>query len=149
MGDARDADFWSTVASHPEVAPHVTLGQSVDVGRLVQHPLVEPYRYDHGGFLLVRLDSLGRCYELHTLFTPEAWGRAVNVAAKDMFRKVFRHADVVMTHEVEGWWRSRPPKSFGFSRASDFRAAPYGVALSTWVLTKAAWEASPAARKVG
>jgi hypothetical protein len=147
MLDARDPVFWEAIASHPEVWPHVSLGQQIDVGRFVQNHLVTPFRYDGGGFLLVRLDALGRVYELHTMFTPDAWGRAVNVAAKAMFRQMFAHADVIVTHEAEGWWRSRPPKSFGFVRASDFRPTPYGKALSTWVLTKSAWDASPAARK--
>lgn len=147
MIDARDPDFWNEVASHPEVGPHVSLGTRIDVGQIAQSPLVTPFRHDHGGFLLVRLDAMGRTYELHTMFKPEAWGRAVNVAAKAMFRQMFAHADVIVTHEVEGWWRSRPPKSFGFVRAGDFRQTPFGVSLSTWVLTKAAWEASPAARR--
>lgn len=148
MGDPRDPAFWEDVACHPDVAPHVTLGHRIDVGKLVSHPLVLPFRYDHGGFLLVRLDSRGRIYELHTLFKPAAWGRPVYRAAVDMFRSLFKHADVVMTHEVEGWWRSRPPRTFGFKQASDFQAdLSLGVGLSTWVLTKADWEASPACKR--
>lgn len=147
MDDVRDGAFWQDVAEHPQVAPHVTMGRRVDMARLVNHPMVTPFRYEGGGFLLIRQDPLGRVHELHTLFKPEAWGREVNRAAKDMFRAMFRQTDVIVTHEVEGWWRSRPPKSFGFVKAADFRATPEGLSLSTWILTKAAWEASPAAKR--
>jgi hypothetical protein len=138
------------VAEHAEVAPHVFLGNAaVDLAPLITHPAVLPLASEHGGFVFVQLDQIGRVRELHTLYTPEGWGREVLMAAKLAFDQVFATGcQVVTTYEVEGWWRSRPPKSFGFERAGDFRAVPgIGAALSTWILTVAAWETSPARRR--
>lgn len=148
--EARDPGFWQAVADHPEVAPHVLLGRpDLDLAAIVTHESVLPLASDNGGFLFCRLDGLGRLWELHTLYRPEGWGREVLLAAKQAFQRVFEVGQVVTTYEVEGWWRSRPPKSFGFQQAGEFRAVPdLGAALSTWVLTKAAWEASPAHRRV-
>lgn len=150
LREQRDPGFWQAVAEHPEVAPHVFLGHGpVSLAELVAHESVCPLASDRGGFLFCRLDAIGRLWELHTLFTPEAWGREVFVSAIQALSQMFQgSAQVVTTYEVEGWWRSRPPKSFGFQRAGDFRAVPQiGAALSTWILTKAAWEQSPAHRR--
>lgn len=148
--EQRDPAFWQGVAEHAQVAPHVFLGKGpVDLAPIVTAPHVLPLASEHGGFLFVQLDQIGRIRELHTLYTPEGWGREVLKASKAAFDLVFQSGcQVVTTYEVEGWWRSRPPKSFGFQRAGDFRAVPsIGAALSTWVLTVAAWEASPAHRR--
>lgn len=147
--EQRDPGFWQTVAEHPGVAPHVFLGHGpVSLAALVTHDSVLPLASEHGGFLFCRLDGPGRLWELHTMYTPEGWGREVLQAAKAAFSRVFEQAQVVTTYEVEGWWRSRPPKSFGFQRAGDFQAVPeIGAALSTWILTRTAWETSPAHRR--
>lgn len=143
------SDWWRSIAEHPEVAPHISFGQEFDVMDLVEHPSVLPLRAEHGGFLFFRLDGLGRVYELHTLFTPAGWGREVLAAAKLAFAKMFeRGAQVITTYEVEGWWRSRPPKSFGFRSAGGF-APDLGRSLRTWILTSDAWDASPARRRMG
>lgn len=83
------------------------------------------------------------------MYLPQGWGREVLGAAKEAFELIFAAgAQLVTTYEVEGWWRSRPPRSFGFVRAGDFQAVPeLGVALSTWVLTSDAWGKSPARRR--
>ena len=149
--EERDPAFWSAIAAHPAVAPHMLLnGGTVDMAQVVSLPTVLPLAAKHGGFLFAQLDNIGRIYELHTLFTPDGWGREVLQAAKQAFARVFAQgAQLVTTYEVEGWWRSRPPKSFGFLRAGDFRAVPeLGAALSTWVLTSDAWDNSPARRRV-
>lgn len=148
--EERDPAFWARIASHPDVAPHVLLnGGSVDLAQIIALPGLLPLASEHGGFLFARLDNIGRIYELHTLYEPEGWGREVLVSAKQAFARVFASgAQLVTTYEVEGWWRSRPPKSFGFVRAGDFAAVPdLGAALSTWVLTSDAWDASPACRR--
>lgn len=144
--EERDPWFWNRVANHPEVAPHVFVR---DLDQIVTHESILPLASEHGGFLFCRLDTFGRFWELHTLYTPEGWGKEVLLAAKAAFRRVFEVGQVVTTYEVEGWWRSRPPRSFGFTQAGEFRAVPdMDIALSTWVLTKAAWEQSPACRRV-
>ncbi len=141
----RDAAFWTDVYEHPAVKPHVGLGREIDIAGIVSDPAVTPLRAEHGGFIFAQLDGLARIYELHTLFTPEGWGREVAGAAKDAFAFMFdRGADLIVTQEVAGNRRSQPPRSFRFSPAGEFRASPLGVDLRSWVLTRYAWEASPA-----
>jgi hypothetical protein len=146
----RDREFWRNVYEHPEVKPHVGLGHDLDVAALAAHPGVIPLRSEHGGFFFVRLDSLGRVYELHTLYTPEGWGREVHLAAKQAFNRMFAGgAQVITTQEVEGHRASQPPRSFGFVACGDFEPVPHlNVALRSWVLTRTAWEASPAYRSL-
>lgn len=143
--EERDPAWWARIAEHPEVKPHITLGADFDLAAVVQHPSVTPLAADHGGFIFARLDGLGRVHELHTLFTPEGWGREVTGAAKHAFAAMFdRGADLIVTQEVDGNRRSQPPRSFRFAPCGDFRASPLGPALRSWVLTRDAWEASPA-----
>lgn len=141
----RDPAFWDRIANHPEVSPHVFLGhEAVSLAGMVQSPLATPLRAQNGGFIFLRLDSLGRVHELHTLFTPEGWGREVLLSAKQAFARIFATgAQVIVTYEVEGWKRSQPPLSFGFKPAGDFAPA-LGTALRTWTLTRSAWDLSPA-----
>ena len=144
----RDPAFWEAVIAHPDVGPNVTFGQEIDVAGLVQHPGVVPLASEHGGFVFVQLDALGRVWELHTAYRPEGWGREVLFAAKSAFTRMFADgADLITTHEVEGNWRSRPPKTFRFEPAGEFRQA-LGKHLRTWMLTRAAWEASPARQRM-
>jgi hypothetical protein len=144
----RDYGFWSGVYEHPAVKPHVSLGHKLDLAAILANPAIVPLRAEHGGFLFLRLDNLGRVYELHTLFTPEGWGREVLLAAKDAFTAMFEAgAHVIVTHEVAGNPRSQPPLSFRFAPAGEFAPA-LGAMLRTWTLTRAAWEASPARRRM-
>jgi hypothetical protein len=145
----RDHAFWNAVYEHPAVKPHVSLGHDVDIiTPLLANPAVTPLRAEHGGFLFVRLDNLGRVHELHSLFTPEGWGREVLQALKEAVSEMFaRGAQVITTYDVEGNWRSRPPKTFRFQPCGDYAPA-LGVNLRTWVLTRADWEASPARRSM-
>lgn len=148
--EERDPAFWQAVADHPEVAPHINLGLTgCDMTEVVGHAAVLPLATEHGGFLFLRLDAIGRVYELHTMYTPEGWGREVLLALKQAVAKVFDGGcQVITTYEVGGWWRSRPPKSFGFIRAGDFAAvAGLSALLSTWILTSDAWDKSPARRR--
>lgn len=143
------SDWWREIADHPEVKPHICLGSELDVMAVVTHPSVLPLRSEHGGFLFAGLDGLGRVYELHTLFTPEGWGREVLSSSKLAFNEIFgRGAQLVTTFEVEGWWRSRPPRSFGFRPLGGFAPSRLG-SLQTWILTRDAWEASPARLRMG
>lgn len=146
----RNPTFWTAVYEHPAVKPHVGLGQEVDFASLVQHPGVTPIRAEHGGFLFVRLDGLGRVHELHTLFTPEGWGREALLALKAALVVMFdRGTDLVTTSEVGGNPRSQPPRSFRFAPAGDFYDAPeVGAQLRTWILTRPAWEGSPARQRM-
>src|SRR5690606_41931560 len=96
--------------------------------------------------LFCRLDGLARVWELHTLFTPEGWGREVLSGAREAFSTLFaRGAQVVTTFEVAGWWRSRPPLTFRFKPAGGVEPSPLG-SVKTWVLTRDAWEGSPVRR---
>lgn len=144
ISENRDPAFWVGVASHPEVAKTLHGATPQQVADLAVLERTLPLASEHGGFLFVQLDSLGRLYELHTLFTPEGWGREVNRAGKDALQIVFKTAQAVTTYETADW-RSRPPKSFGFRPCGAFAPSPYGD-LRTWIVTKDAWEASPAGR---
>jgi len=146
----RDPAFWTDVYEHPAVKPHVSLGHDLDIAAIVANPSVTPLRSDNGGFLFARLDGLGRVHELHTMFTPEGWGREVLISAKAAFAEMFRRgADVIVTQEVEGNRRSQPPLSFRFAPAGDFAFSPLlNATLRTWVLTRAAWDASPARQRM-
>lgn len=147
--EERDPAFWTAVYEHPEVKPRVGLGHELDLAGIVSSPGVTPLAADHGGFIFAQLDGLGRTHELHTLFTPEGWGREVAQAAKDAFAFMFdRGADLIITQEVAGNRRSQPPRSFRFTPAGDFRPSPLGPDLRSWVLTRAAWEASPARQRM-
>ncbi len=140
--------WWREIADHPAVRPHV-MTTDFDMLDVVSHPSVTALRAEHGGFLFHRLDHIGRVYELHALFVPQGWGREVSTALKDALREMFsRGAQVVTVNEVEGWWRSRPPLSFGFRPAGDFAQA-LDQMFRTWILTRDAWEDSPACRRAG
>lgn len=142
---SRDVGFWNGVYEHPEVKPHVSLGHDVDLSELLGNPWITPLRAEHGGFLFVRLDGLGRVHELHTLFTPEGWGREVLNALKEAVEHMFQNgAQIITTYDVEGHWRSRPPKTFRFEPAGDFAPTDLGPRLRSWVLTRNAWDNSPA-----
>lgn len=144
-----DRQFWIDVAEHPAVAPHVLFGLSgLAIGDVIEHPSVQTFRAEHGGYLFVKLDGLGRVFELHSMFTPEGWGREALLTAKAAFASIFETASLVVTYEVSGNWRSRPPKSFGFTPAGEFADSPQiGLPCRTWVLTSEAWNASPARRR--
>jgi hypothetical protein len=146
----RDEAFWRGVYEHPEVKPHVSFGHELDIGDIIASPAVLPLRAEHGGFLFFRLDGIGRVYELHTLFTPEGWGREVLQALKEAVCEVYaRGGQIVTTYDAEGHWRSRPPKTFRFEAAGDFAdVTGLPVRLRSWVLTRTAWEGSPAYRSM-
>lgn len=132
-------DFWRDVALHPEVHPHVSLGLDVDWwSPLLGSPAVRVFQSDHGGYFLAQLDPLARVWELHAAFKPEGWGREANRTLKAALRDLGAW-DVVLATEVEGNWRSRPPKSFGFRPS-----APSDGQFRTWILTRDAWDRSPA-----
>ena len=122
------------------------MGLPVDVGGMAMHDSITPLASENGGFLFCRLDGLGRVFELHTLFTPEGWGREVSASAKEAFAHMFAAgARVITTFEVEGW--SAPPLSFGWRAVGEFDETDIGP-VRTWVLTLEAWEGSPAHRRM-
>lgn len=147
--EERDHGFWQRIADHPAVAPHVTMGRGgFDLAGVIAHPSVLPLASEHGGYLFYRLDGMGRAYELHALYTPEGWGRETNAALKAATERLRNQGvALLIVHEVEGNWRSRPPKSHGWKAASDFTASPAGP-LKTHVLTMADWLQSPARRRM-
>lgn len=142
------SEFWSRIAEHPDVKPHVTLGQAFDFNTLVQHPDVTPLRSDNGGYLFHRLDGLGRLYDLHALYHPSGWGKEASAALKSALAWMFdRGAEGITALEVAGNWRSRPPRSFGF-RPDGEPQTTLGHVMRPWILTRDAWEQSPARRRM-
>lgn len=144
----RDPAFWQAVYDHPEVRPHVSLGAEVDIQAIVADARVSPYRFAHGGYLFVQLDGQGMVVELHSLFTPEGWGRETTLALRQALTRAFAAgAQIITTFEVHGNWRSRAPLSFGFTPAGDFAPSHINAELRAWVLTRSAWERSPVFRR--
>lgn len=144
--EERRPEWWQAIAAHPGVARHVG-GTPEALAAMIGSPLVQPLASQSGGFLFVKLDALGRVYELHTLFLPNAWGtREIVEAAHAAFRVVFATAQLVTTFEQAAWSRSRPPITHGWQAAGDFEPSPIGP-VKTWVLTLNAWRNSPAVRR--
>lgn len=143
LREERDPGFWIGVARHPAVRPTLLGCEPESLIDIVRRGSVLPLAAKHGGFLFSGLDALQRVYELHTLFTPEGWGREVHAAAKAAFNHVLGPVGgfVVVTYEPESNPRGRPPRSFGFRPAGEMADTPLGR-MRTWVLTKAAWQAS-------
>ncbi len=142
----RDPVFWTRIAAHPAVAP-VRMGLPPEmIGSLASRPDMLPLASEHGGFLFARLDALGFACELHTLFTPEGWGREALTSGIQALGAVWALGyQAILTFEVRANLRSRPPRTFGFVRAADWRTTPLGD-LRLWTLTRSAWNASPARR---
>lgn len=148
IAEQRDPAFWRAVAAHPAVEPHVSLGRSFDIGEVVVHPGVTPIASEHGGYLFLRLDELGRIFEWHALFTPEGWGREALLTAKEALERMFALGAVMVTMvEVEGNWRSSPPLSFGWKPLGGFEPDGRGNSFKSWFLTVDAWRASPARKR--
>jgi hypothetical protein len=142
----RDPTFWKALYEHPAVKPTTLFGHDIDLAAILDNPWVSPLRTENGGFLLIRLDGLGRVHELHTAYTPEGWGREVLMGLKAACEQTFAAgAQLIVTYEVEGNWRSQPPRSFRFKPCGDFAPAEgFPVRLRSWSLSTADWSASPA-----
>jgi hypothetical protein len=139
----RDPDFWQRVASHPAVAQAVGHITPHDIGLLCLRPNILPFAAEHGGFLFARLDVMGFTAEVHTLFTPEGWGREAVKAGIEALGAVFTLGfQTIVTWEVAGNPRSKAPRRMGWVQAGDWRSTPIGEARQ-WVLTRHAFEASP------
>ena len=143
----RNPGFWSAVASHPAVAGAIMGVAPEVIGELATRDTMLPLAAKHGGYLFGRADAFGFVAELHTLFTPEGWGREAVIAGIEALNAVFLLGyHLVTTFEAENNPRSRPPVTAGFVQAGEWRATPVG-SLRLWVLTRAAWQASPAAKR--
>lgn len=145
----RDPAFWDAVASHPEVAPHMLFDIERSFEDILSLQSVTPIGSRHGGFIVVRLDHPGRVYEVHTLFTPAGWGKEVATAAREALTFMFSAggADLLTTLEVEGNWRSAPPRSFGWTECGDFKPFALGRAAKLWSITSKAWFGSPVRKR--
>lgn len=139
----RTAAFWRDVAAHPAVARTLLGADPEDVALIATTPPAIALAAEHGGFILQPRDAFGRVLELHTMFTPEGWGREAASAAKEMFTTVFADADMVVTYENVNDWRARPPLSFGF-RPCGGEFERMGETWRTWSLSADAWRTSPA-----
>lgn len=138
----RNPQFWVKIASHAGVA-HVLDGmEAATIADIALQDDVIPYRGINGGYFLKKSDSFGRVYELHTIFTPEGWGKEAFYVARSMFDQAFAFCDLILTHETEHH-QSRPPKTFRFKQMGDFNYTPHGR-VRLWSLSKADWESSPA-----
>ncbi len=143
----RDPGFWERVASHPAVTAALLGFEPAVVSRLCVSPRALPYAAPHGGYIFIRLDASGFACELHSLFTPEGWGREAHQAGIEAAGAIWRLGfQLIQTLEIAGNPRSRPPRSFGFRPAGEFRPSPAGAAR-LWTLSWADWSARPATRR--
>lgn len=141
----RDAAWWNEIARHPEVRKTLFGLPPELVGERMGLPQVRHFAAEHGGWAFIRIDSLGLIWDTHAMFVPEGWGREAHAVCKHAVRVMFETAHVLLVTETDNP-RSKPPLSFGFRPASDATDTPLGR-FRTWVLTRAAWEASPAFRR--
>lgn len=148
MIENRDPAFWRGIAAHPRVA-HVLLGaQSELLDQIIPSERVLPLASENGGVIFANLDAFGRLWELHTLFTPDGWGKEALATCKAAFERLFGGGgQVVVTYEVEGNPQSRPPRTFRFQPVGDFGPTDFGQ-FRTWILTREAWESSPARKNM-
>lgn len=145
----RDYLFWDSVASHEAVAPHIFMGtEPFSLKEMVQRTTTLPLRSEHGGVLLVGLDGFGLVREMHTMYTPEGWGREVARNGKLFMVEAFRTTEVLFTHEQEDNWRSRPPKSHGWVSVGDLKSVGLSKRLRLWMLTRDNFYSSPVGRKL-
>lgn len=141
--EERNPEFWVRIVEEPTVAAALGQFSPMQIAAIIAMPDVLPLAAEHGGFLFAGLGPFGRVAELHTMFTPEGWGREVHGAAKEAFDIVFdRGVRIIVTHQMEANERSQPPRTFGFVPAGDMAPSILGTAR-TWILTYPAWLASP------
>ena len=142
----RNPQFWSAIASHPAVAPTLMGLPPGRLGALAKRDDMLPLASEHGGFLFGRLDTLGFTCELHTLFTPEGWGREALTSGVQALGVVWALGyQMVVTYESEQNPKSRPPRTFRFTQNGEWRSTILGR-LRLWSLTRTAWDSSPARR---
>jgi len=145
--EERDQAFWFDIASHPAVQGAIMGLDPRQIAEVSQRPTILPLASDNGGFFFGQMDGLGLVRELHTLYRPAGWGREVARAGKEALEWVFRAVQIVTTYQIEANPLSQPPRSFGFVQAGEWQKTAVGSARM-WVLTRAAWEASPAHKRM-
>lgn len=141
----RDPAFWDRIAAHPEVRPTLYGQPPERVGEAMQRAEVQPFTGPNGGWIFVRLDAHGLVWDIHAMFTPDGWGREAHAVLKAALRSMFETAHLVFNYETANP-RSRPPLSFGFRPTGGETLTALGLTKS-WVLTRSAWEDSPAFRR--
>lgn len=145
----RDVSFWDSIASHPEVGPSIFLGiEPVSLAPLVEPEDHLPMASENGGLIFSPVDHLGMIYEMHTLYKPEGWGREVAIFSRLAIDEAFNRASIIVTHEQEGNWRSKPPRSHCWQSSDDYRDVGLPVRLRMWYLTKERWLSSPSRKKI-
>jgi len=138
--EERDPAFWERIARHPACAESLAGVDPREFAEMaVTHML--PLAATHGGFLFVPCAGWARVVELHTLFTPEGWGREAARAGKEALGVVFDRYDLVVTYEQVGAWRTQPPRSFGFKVCGE-EFEMHGHKWRTWEVSKEQWRAS-------
>lgn len=143
-----DVSWWDGVAACPEVGPHVFMGREpFSLSALLDQHGAIGLRGENGGAIFIPRDPLGIVLEMHTLFRPEGWGREVALVGREIMGLVFKATSLLLTHEQEGYWRSRPPKSHGWVACADFQDVGLPVRLRLWALTREGWMNSVVGRK--
>lgn len=144
----RDPAWWEAIASHPALAGALHGVAPATIGQIATMPTMLPLAAEHGGFMFGAMDGFGFVRELHTLFTPEGWGREAITAGVEALEMLFGGpCEIVVTYEQEDNRRSRAPRGFGFAMASERFAETRFGGLRCWLLTRMAWEAAPVRKR--
>lgn len=149
----RDPAFWAGVAADRGVAVGRMGLTAAEVGALAVGAGVLPLASQNGGYLFARLDAMGAGFELHALYAEAGWGREAHAAGRLALRELFAGgalfeggALMITAFEMPAIARSRPPRSFGFRHLGPAHGALGPADL--WMLSRAAWMASPAFRRM-
>jgi hypothetical protein len=143
----RSLDFWLPVFQAPECQPaHCGLEIKEDaLEAFITNPWVRPIAGQNGGYLFVKKDDYGLIWELHSLFKRPGWGREAAAVGKQALKLMFADGmHLLFTYEIKGL--PTPPISYGWEKASEEYARTSIGEGRIWLLTKAAWEQSPAHR---
>lgn len=139
-------EHWEPILTHPDVEPHVLAGLATvdDFLAYIEKPEVETERYDGGGIIYVGKPPFK---EVHIAFLPDQWGRDAASAFKRSVAQQMAKGVSLIAREQEGYWKSRPPKSYGWVTDGDFQIDTHPKRLRRWILTPEAWYRSPIGRK--
>jgi hypothetical protein len=143
--ECRDPVWWRALAElvqpdFPDLDPAFVASKVADAD-------IIPLACEHGGFLFVRRDPLGLVFDLHALFTREGKGREVHGALPAALDHIFAMGGQLILVAETSRRQSRPPLSFGFRPTGEATDTAAG-AVTLWTLTRPAWLASPAHRRL-
>lgn len=143
-----DREFWTPILQDADVSRFCLRNMATvdDFLEWITLDNVHPLRKTNGGFVFV--DIAPNAQEVHVSFLPEERGKPIAAAFRETFLQKMQEKELIVAHEWEDNWRSKPPRSYGFVPDGVFNKSIVGVRCKRWVLTRDAWERSPVFRKL-